>query len=109
MKNKFWKILREAIPVILMIILIPFILNDFFLVAVYILIIAVSFLIKYEKKDWVFLIFGFFIMIVSEYFFISTGVEVFERKSLFGIMPIWLPVLWAYGFVAIRRAIKILE
>lgn len=48
-------------------------------------------------------------MLISEYFFISTGVEIFLRHSLFGIMPVWLPVLWAYGFVVISRSLKILE
>ena len=54
------------------------------------------------------LVFGFFAMIASEYLFISTGVEKFERNSLLGLMPLWLPFLWAYGFVAIKRAISIL-
>lgn len=48
-------------------------------------------------------------MTASEAFFISTGVEVFIRNSLFGIMPLWLPLLWGYGFIAIRRAANILE
>jgi hypothetical protein len=54
------------------------------------------------------LIFGFFIMIVAEYFFVMTGVETFRRNTLFGLMPLWLPFLWAYGYVAIKRAIEIL-
>lgn len=53
--------------------------------------------------------FGFFIMFAFECLFISTGVEVFRRDSLFGIMPLWLPFLWAYGFVAIKRSIDILN
>jgi len=36
-------------------------------------------------------------------------VETFVRNSLFGLMPLWLPFLWGYGFVAIKRGIKILE
>ena len=48
-------------------------------------------------------------MILSEAFFISTGVETFTRTSLLGIMPLWLPVLWGYAFVAIKRAILILD
>jgi len=52
--------------------LIPLVKNDYWLTAVYVLIIAISFLIKYEKKEYIFLLFGFFGMILSEYFFIST-------------------------------------
>jgi hypothetical protein len=48
-------------------------------------------------------------MLISESIFISTGVEKFERNSLFGLMPIWLPFLWAYGFIAIKRAVHIIE
>ncbi len=108
-KNKTLKIFLEAIPIILMIILIPVIINDYILTIVYILIIAVSFIIKYNKQEYTFFIFGFIAMIISEYFFINTGVEIFVRNSLFGIMPIWLPFLWAYGFVAIKRAVVILD
>ena len=107
--NKLLKILIEALPIILMIVLIYFIKNDYLLAGIFILIITVSFLIKYENKDHFFFIFGFIIMIVSESFFISTGVETFNRNSLFGIMPIWLPVLWAYAFVIMKRAICILK
>ena len=48
-------------------------------------------------------------MIIAEYFFVSTGAETFLRKSLFGIMPLWLPFIWAYAFVAMKRAINILN
>lgn len=109
MKNKSLRILLNAIPIILMIILIPIISNDYLLTSIYILIIIVALLIKYEEKDWVFLVFGFFIMTISEYIFISTGVETFTRNTLFGLMPLWLPFLWAYAFVAMKRAIIILN
>jgi hypothetical protein len=46
---------------------------------------------------------------LAEALFISTGVETFERKTLFGIMPLWLPFLWAYIFFALRRAVLALE
>ncbi len=48
-------------------------------------------------------------MIASEYVFCSTGVETFVRNSLFGLMPIWLPFLWGYGFIAIKRSVLILD
>lgn len=104
-----WKIFLETIPIIVMVSLIPIILNDFILLGLYLTIIAVAFLLKYEKNEWIFFLFGLIIMTVSEYGFINTGVEIFQRNSLFGIMPIWLPFLWAYGFIAIARAGKILN
>ncbi len=52
---------------------------------------------------------GLIAITLSEYFFINTGVETFARQSLFGVMPLWLPLLWGYGFVAIKRSVKIIE
>lgn len=89
--------------------LIPLVGNDYLLTLIYIFIIFVSLkLINAKRKDYIVLVFGFFIMIVSEYIFISTGVETFTRKTLLGIMPLWLPFLWSYGFVAIKRSSEIL-
>lgn len=109
MLNKTIKILKETIPIIVMIGLIPLVLNDYLLSIFYILIIAICLYFKKEKNDFVFMGVGFFAMIISESIFISTGVETFVRNSLFGLMPLWLPLLWAYAFVAMRRSLKILE
>ncbi len=92
-----------------MISLIPLINNDYLLTFIYIIIIILSLLIKYEVKDFLFLIFGIFIMIISEAFFISTGVETFNRQTLFNLMPLWLPFLWGYTFVVMKRIINILN
>ena len=108
-KRKSIIILLNLIPIALMIALIPVIQNDYILTGVYLLIIIISFIIKYLPKDYLFLIFGFVIMIISESVFISTGVEKFVRNSLFGLMPLWLPFLWAYAFVVMKRAIVILD
>ena len=48
-------------------------------------------------------------MFFGEYFFIKTGVKTFNRNTLFNIMPLWLPFLWAYVFVAIKRIIIFLK
>jgi hypothetical protein len=88
---------------------IPLIDSDYILTAIYLGIIFISFKTKMEKRDITVFMFGFIIMIVPEYLFISTGVETFLRNSLFGIMPLWLPFLWGYGFVAISRGVSILN
>jgi len=103
------KIFLETVPIILMVALIPWVPNDFVLLGIYALIIAVAFWLKYEKNEWIFFLFGLAAMTISEYGFISTGVEIFLRRSLFDVMPVWLPLLWAYGFVAIGRAGKMLN
>lgn len=102
-------IFLNIIPILLMIGLISLIQNDYLLSLVYILIIGISFVFKLEKNDLIVFSFGFLVMIVSEYLFISTGVEIFIRNSLFGLMPLWLPFLWGYGFVVIKRSVKLLE
>ncbi len=107
--GKIHKILINSLPIILMVGLIPLIANDYVLSVVYMTIIIVALLIKKEVHDITALVLGFFIMIVSEYFFIKTGVETFNRNSLFNMMPLWLPLLWAYGFVAIKRTLNILN
>jgi len=92
-----------------MIVLIPFITNDYLLTAAYILIIIISLIIKKYKNELLIFCFAFFIMIASEYVFISTGVESFQRHSLLGLMPLWLPFLWGYGFIVIKRVTQILD
>ena len=97
-----------AFPIFFMIGLIPLVQNDFVLAAIYLAIIAVSSL-RYHRHDLTFLIVGCIALFVSEYLFISTGVETFERRSLLGVMPVWLPLLWAYVFVAIKRGVLVFE
>lgn len=107
--NKVQKIFLNTVPILIMIGLIPLIHNDYTLTLLYILIITISLLIKREKGELTIGVFGFFFMIVSETIFISTGVETFTRNSLFGLMPLWLPFLWGYGFIAIKRGAQILD
>lgn len=107
--KKFFEIFINAFPILLMVGLIPLIANDYFLAIVYVAIAFVALFIKKRKNDIIIFVFGLCVMIVSEYFFISTGVEKFNRDSLLGVMPIWLPILWGYGFVAIKRAVDILN
>ena len=92
-----------------MIALIPLVPDDYVLTGLYVVIIAVALALKRTPHDFIVLVFGFFAMIASEYLFTATGVETFNRTSLFGLMPLWLPFLWAYGFVAIKRAVEVLD
>jgi cell division protein FtsW (lipid II flippase) len=82
-KNKTIRIFLNALPIILMIALIPLFQNDYALAIIYAAIIAASFAIKYQEKDIVFFISGLIIMTLSELVFVSTGVEIFTRNSLF--------------------------
>ncbi len=102
-------IILNFIPILIMIGLIPIIKNDYFLALAYIVIIAVSFAIKMIKRELLIFIVGFVALTFSETIFVSTGVETFTRRSLFNLMPLWLPLLWGYSFVAIKRAVLLLD
>jgi len=106
--KKAWKIFLNALPILFMIGLIPLVVNDYYLTALDAVIILIALIFKREKGDLILFIFGFFIMIVFETFFVSTGVEIFNRHTLLGIMPLWLPFLWGYGFIGIKRGVEII-
>lgn len=108
MITKIYIIFLNILPIIFMVGLIPFVRDDKILTVIYGLIIILLLWKKHKPKDILFFIFGMIIMTISEYFFISTGVEIFNRNSLLGIMPLWLPLLWGYSFVVIKRATVIL-
>lgn len=108
--KKIITIFGYAFPVLCMITLVPLIQNDYVLTVLCVAIIMVTLsLIRSTRTDYIVLVFGFCIMIVFEYIFIQTGVEKFIRNSLFGIMPLWLPFIWSYGFVAIKRSAVVLD
>lgn len=103
------RLIANALPVIGMILLIPFIRNDYVLAALYACVIVAALAIHRDRRDRTFVLFGLIASFFAEALFISTGVETFERSSLFGIMPLWLPFLWAYIFFALRRAVAALD
>lgn len=103
------KIFLQAVPILFMLGLIYTISDDYLLTALFLIIIAAMLIIKYEKLDFTALVLGTTIMTCGELLFIGSGIETFSRTSLFGVMPLWLPVLWGYCFVAIKRAVNILR
>ena len=107
--HKLLLILINLLPIFVMIIAIRVFDNDYVLVIFYLALICLAFAVKYQQKDIMFFTFGLVAMTISEYFFISVGVETFNRNSLFGIMPLWLPILWGYVFVVMKRVIRIID
>lgn len=105
MKKTIVKILLNALPPLVMILFVPYIQNDYLLFFVYTLIISALLFAKYERGEYIFFGFGFIVMTFFEWIFVNIGAEIFQRRSLFGIMPIWLPLLWAYSFIAIKRSV----
>jgi hypothetical protein len=98
-----------SLPIVVMIGLIPLVGNDYALTALYVAFIIALLSIKAARHDFLALVFGFVAITLSELFFVSTGVETFTRQTLFGLIPFWLPFLWAYAFVTIKRCLAILS
>lgn len=103
MKFSIKPLLLEILPILVMISLIPLIKNDHLLSALYIILIIILFKIKYQKNELIIFLTSLILMAFFEFIFIKTGVETFSRKSLFNLMPLWLPILWGYGLVAGKR------
>ncbi|MBI2064548.1 MAG: hypothetical protein HYT62_00655 [Candidatus Yanofskybacteria bacterium] len=91
------------LAVVIMVSLAIFIVNDYILTAIYLGIIVASVIFRREKADLLILVVGFFGTLIGESLFLSTGIETFTRTTLLGIMPLWLPFLWSYIFLAIKR------
>ena len=102
MKSNIKKIALNVFSIILMIGLVPIIKNDYYLILTYIILISIFLKIYYEKKEYKLLIAGIIFIFLAEFFFILTRVETFTSQTLIN-MPIWLPVLWGYGFIVIKR------
>ena len=106
--KKLKYIFFNAIPILIMISLIPFIENDYVLSLIYTLIIVAFLSLRRDEKDMTVFFLGVLLLTLSEAFFVSTGVETFTRRSLFELMPLWLPLLWGYAFVAIKRVVLVI-
>lgn len=87
-----------------MILFIPFIKNDYTLTVIYIFFILSALIAERDKADYILLVIGLFGLTLGEYLFVSMGVETFNRNTLFGVMPFWLPFLWAFIFLSLKRA-----
>lgn len=106
--KKYVQVLFYVAVVVIMLALIPIITNDYTLTGIYIVFISSAIIFKRERSDFTFLAIGFLGLIVGEYFFVSTGVETFNRNTLFGIMPLWLPFLWSFVFLSMKRVFWLL-
>jgi len=102
------QIIFYAAVIVIMVALVPIIKNDYALTGIYSVFILSAVVFKKERSDFMFLTIGFFGLMLGEYFFVSTGVETFNRNSLFGIMPLWLPFLWAFIFLSMKRVFWLL-
>jgi hypothetical protein len=97
--------LREAPLVLGMVLLIPLIADEYVLLGGFLAILSVGLSLRRERHDGLAFFIGLVLMTAGEILFVQTGIETFSQQSFFGIMPLWLPFLWGYGFVAIKRVL----
>jgi hypothetical protein len=102
-------ILLYCIPLTAMILLIPYVENDHSLAFLYVACIIALTATKSEKYDFFALGFGIVAATFFELLFVSTGIETFKHQSLFNLIPAWLPFLWGYIFVTIKRSLNLLR
>jgi hypothetical protein len=108
-KQKFFIVSLYSLPIVGMIALIPLVTNDYLLAGIYTLCILGILSVYRQKYDVLACVFGFVGITLSELLFVSSGVETFTHQTLFGMIPLWLPFLWAYAFVTITRSLRVLD
>ena len=102
-KKKVMDILPILVSVIAGIFLFAFIKSESLLASGFILIIAANLIIKYHKGEFALLLAGMIIGLVMELIGdLLFKVQYWAHGSLFGL-PFWLPLMWGFGFIAIRR------
>ena len=104
MKNNLKEIIIQGISFILFfVILVLTGGNELILTLTIILILLINFKIKYYKGEWTLfligLIFGFLIEVGLGFVY---RLQLWRDTTFFGV-PVWLPIVWGYGFVIIRR------
>lgn len=99
-------VLLEGLPVLIMVSLVAVLGDEFLILGAHLAVATIGLSVRHERYDGLALLLGLVLMTLSETVFVQTGVETFSQHSLFGLMPLWLPVLWGYGFVAIKRVLS---
>jgi general stress protein CsbA len=102
-ENRAVLALKELLPLFVGMLIVVFIKNEWLIAVVLLCVIGVSFYIEYHKYEWFVLVLGVLVGLVLE----GVGIHFYKLQywsegSVWG-MPVWLPILWGYGFVFIRR------
>ncbi len=102
--NKFLKILLETLPIFLGIVLsFLFWQNNILLFIIYLTLTLILIYLHKDKSELIIFGYGTLIGIIVEVVGTKiSGYQSFTKPDLFGI-PLWLPIAWGYGFVAMKR------
>jgi hypothetical protein len=107
MAGKILKIIKELIPLIIVLLFLFFFRKEIAILILTIFGISLTFLLRYSKKEYSVLLFGILMGIIFEVIGNSWLGQNWSEASFFTI-PLWLPLAWGYGFIIIRRIGNIL-
>ena len=103
MKGNIKEIATQLLQLIIVFVILTFTRSELIFVFVLVILLLVNFKIKYNKNEWVLFLIGCLVGFIIE---VVLGkvyrMQYWQQDSLFGV-PLWLPLLWGYGFVFIRR------
>lgn len=103
MKKQTKKLLLQLLFLVLALLTIWFIRNEFFITILMVVLLAISFKLKYHKNEWKLLAIGVIAGLVLEVGGdLIYKLQYWETGVLMGI-PLWVPLLWGYVFVFARR------
>ena len=104
MNDKVKDLLIQTIALFLILFLFIITHNEAIITISIIVLMAIMFKIKYHKGEWLFFISG---AVIGFLFEASADLifklQYWENATLLGLFPIWLPLMWGYGFIFIRR------
>jgi len=93
----------QIIPLFLMLIIFLLTQKELFVSLGVILLIGITLLIHYEKNEWKVILLGIILGIAFELGGdLIYKAQYWDQGSFLGI-PYWLPIMWGYGFLLIRR------
>lgn len=104
MKNIYWRIFLETLPLLVGLVLAYFFWhNNVLLTILYLCVIGVVLWFRREPGDYHSLVLGVLIGLLVEIIGTSVaGYQSFTNPDFLGI-PVWLPIAWAYGLMAMKR------
>jgi len=103
MDKKYKPVIFEFILVVAGFFLVMLLRDELAITAIVLLAIIVLFNIRYAKGEFFLLLLGILSGVIIEIGGDTVyHLQYWSQGSFFGI-PIWLPLLWGYGFVLIRR------
>lgn len=102
-KSNIKEAVIQLLQLIAVFVVLTFTRNEIIFTLVIAALLLVNFKIKYNKNEWGLFFIGCLAGFIIE---IALGkiyrMQYWQQDSLFGV-PVWLPLLWGYGFVFIRR------